>query len=255
MRTVTLLLAMVMLPSGSWASPFTLGSVGFSGNNAIASVCGIRIADCSFVTVTDANFNAQSVDQLRANYDVLFFGYDTPAFVNADWTTRLAPYLASGGGVIFESPQNVSDLLPAVVGTEAATPGTLAITTVPLLTLGLPSTMQVVNSHISFSTWSSLLSPFLREFSGETVGLYGTVGAGRIVLTGPDNSYHGVDIGSSPADNMYELLANEVRWVAAAQTPTTPVPEPTTLLLTSLGAAGWGVRKARRKLGIPSRTR
>jgi len=107
--------------------------------------------------------------------------------------------------------------------------------------------MSVVNWHFRFTSFSSPLSVFLRHTSGETVGLYGSVGAGRIVLTATDSSFHGVDGGSAEEDNMFELLANELRWVTAAQTSPAPVPEPTTLLLMSLGAAGWGVRKMRRK--------
>ncbi len=149
--------------------------------------------------------------------------WDSDPSLNVDWNDRLLPYLKLGGGVMYEDPNNVGDLT-AVIGTSIVDNGgesAIGITVtaaVPGLTDGITDFYD--NNHIrftSFSTWSPALSPFLAFTSGDNrgavVGLYGRFGAGCIVLTGPDQDYHAVRLGSAAEGNQYNLLENEIRFV------------------------------------------
>src|SRR5687767_13625952 len=44
-------------------------------------------------------FNELTVEQLRTDYDVLLFTWATSSILNADFETRLRPFLELGGGV------------------------------------------------------------------------------------------------------------------------------------------------------------
>jgi hypothetical protein len=137
-----------------------------------------------------------------------------------DWTDRLLPYLQLGGGVIYEDPNNVADLTDVVgVGhtSNGGDIGTFAVTAaVPGLTDGINSSFE--NNHIEFSSWPLAMAPFL-SFSSDggttnpTVGLYGKFGTGCIVLTGPDQDYHGLRGGPGFEANQYNLVLNELRFV------------------------------------------
>ena len=78
---------------------------------------------------------------------------------------------------------------------------------------------DVVNNHIVFSQPSGYLVTFLTLPPNDVViGLYGEFGTGRIVLTGPDNSYHGDDSDSDndfgeAKHNQYDLLFHEIDWL------------------------------------------
>jgi hypothetical protein len=166
----------------------------------------------SFVTIDAATFNALSVAQLRANFDVLIFTWISDPGINADWNTRLLPYMALGGGILFEDPGNISDLAPGVTASVFNTsPAGMAISAVvPGLTDGINNSFA--NNHIRFTAWDPALSPFITRGS-DVVGLYGQFGAGCIVLTGPDQHFHGFRGAGGFAGNQYNLLLNEVNWV------------------------------------------
>ena len=56
----------------------------------------------SIARLDAATFNAMTVAQLRASYDVLLFTFGSSSTVNADWNTRLLPYMGLGGCILFE---------------------------------------------------------------------------------------------------------------------------------------------------------
>jgi hypothetical protein len=59
--------------------------------------------------------------------------------------------------------------------------------------------------------------PVLAPWSGTVVGLYGEFsGGGRMVLSGPDNNFHGVrnEGAFRRGRNQYKLLLNALRWVS-----------------------------------------
>ena len=167
-------------------------------------------------------FNALSVDDLRANFDVLIFTWVSSPSINADWNTRLLPYMALGGGIIFEDPGNIFDLAPGVTASWYGSYASSTVSaTIPGLTDGITS--NFVNNHVRFTAWDPALMPFL-TLKGHTTGLAGTFGAGRIVLTGPDQHYHGLRGGADPEGNQYNLMVNEILWVTEASPSYEPAP-------------------------------
>ncbi len=161
-------------------------------------------------------------DALCDAYDVLIFNWGSPTIKNLNWQ-RLEEYMACGGGVIFEDQNNVGALATHVSTIEVdrhgggQTPLSITLVPVPVLTDGFGYTASFVNQHIIFDT-SAGLTPFLTlpEDNDRVVGLYGQfgIGQGRIVLTGPDNNYHGLLNSSNPEkQNHIDLLFNEINWV------------------------------------------
>jgi len=171
-------------------------------------------------------------------YHVLIIEYSSPKINNLNWQ-RLLDYMECGGGVIFEDPKNVEALAPDVSAIEVDLHGggdfPLAITLGPepvpaALTSGFDSSATFVNKHFLFNVDANTnpgLTPFLTLDGGEVVGLYGEFGdtqdpmgvSGRIVLTAPDNNFHG-DLDEDfddPQDlakmNHYKLLFNEINWL------------------------------------------
>ena len=191
----------------------TIAGVGnsTSGDEAAGDICASGDLSCTYTNVGISAFNAMTPAQLRSNYDVLIFEWTNSNTLNADWNTRLLPYLQLGGGVIFEDPGNVGDLAPAAIGNSAGASGITVSASVPGLTDGI--TNSFVNSHMRFTSWDPNFSPFLTGSSG-VIGLYGQFGAGRAVLTGPDNHYH-AHSGGGAAGNQYNLLINEIEWVTS----------------------------------------
>jgi hypothetical protein len=143
---------------------------------------------------------------------VLIFTWISSSTINADWSTRLLPYMALGGGILFEDPGNLPDLSPGITAFnwDICCGGIAISAVVPGLTDGIANSF--VNNHIGFSAWDPALSPFI-TLSSTVVGLYGQFDGGCIVATGPDQHYHGHRDWPDPNRNQYDLLVNEVRWV------------------------------------------
>lgn len=208
------LLLSLALPSGATAShSISIAGVGANfGNQAAAQICSSGDLPCTFTTLDTATFNGMSPAALRASYDVLIFTWISDPGINADWTTRLVPYVSLGGGVIFEDPGNLGDLAPGVTAFNFDTdPGGMVISAaVPGLTDGIADSFA--NNHIGFSAWDPTLSPFIMKFD-TVVGLWGRFGPGCMVLTGPDQHFHGFRGDPGFAGNQYNLLLNEVSFV------------------------------------------
>jgi hypothetical protein len=198
-------------------NPIRVAGIGANyGRRAASQVFASGDLPGTFTVLDAESFNRMSVAELRDSYDVLIFTWSSDPAINADFRTRLLPYMALGGGIIFEDPANVSDLVPGVLADDFNTGGSgITVTaTVPGLTDGIVNSF--VNSHIKFTAWAPPLAPFL-EKDGMVVGLYGQLPGprgGRIVLTGPDQHYHWIRGAGNPAGNMYNLLLNEIKWVA-----------------------------------------
>ncbi|WP_412063067.1 thrombospondin type 3 repeat-containing protein [Rubrivirga sp. IMCC45206] len=179
---------------------------GNRGNRTANVVFSSGDLDGEITRLTELQFNAQSVADLRADYDILLFTWDSSPSLNADWTTRILPFLELGGGVLWEDNRNVSDLAPGVIGTQTGGSGTLTVQAVPGLTDGVNGTFD--NFHLRVTAWDAAFSPFLSQ-GNTTLGLYGEFdGGGRMVLTGPDNDYH-----AHRGDNAYRLLLQSIVWV------------------------------------------
>jgi hypothetical protein len=155
-----------------------------------------------------------------------------------------------GGGVLFEDTNNVADLSDGVtieeINVHDRRKSPLKIVFDASCTNALCAQLphhpypdldefDVVNNHIVFAAvdqqllTNPILSPFLRlpleeGTLGAVLGLYGEIVTpvitGRIVLTGPDNNYHGSDCQDDTDDpycsakhNQYELLFQEIDWL------------------------------------------
>jgi hypothetical protein len=211
---------------------------------------GTTAADAAFssgdlpgciVRQTEAEFNARGPAELRALFPALIITWDSDLSLNVDWTTRLLPYLNLGGGVLYEDPNNVADIADLVTVSHTSNggdAGTWSVTAaVPGLTTGITGDFE--NNHIEFSEWDSdVLAPFLNftptgDESPVTVGLYGKIGTGCIVLTGPDQDFHGLRDGSFAFQvNQYNLLLNELRFVQGGGDCTVTPPPVLTLRAT-----------------------
>jgi len=215
------LLITLGLATSVQAAPRIAG-VGANLGNACASQIPIDIPGATFTPISDVAFNSMSVAQLRASFDVLIFTWISNAAVNADWNTRLLPYMALGGGIIFEDPGNLLDLAPGVTAQIFDT-GAFGLIVSPVAGLTDGITNSFVNNHIRFTAWDPRLSPFL-DLNGDVVGLWGDFpGCGRIVLTGPDQHFHGLRGATDPEGNQYNLLLNEVRFVTEGKSCEVPV--------------------------------
>ena len=167
-------------------------------------------------------------------YHVLIVEYSSPKINNLNWQ-RLLDYMACGGGVIFEDPKNVEALAPHVSTMEVDLHGggdfplSITLAPVPVLTSGFVSPATFVNKHFIFAEPNndSFLDVFLTlpEDGDSVVGLYGEFpleDKGRIVLTAPDNNFHGIDVDpnidllAEAKGNHYNLLFNEIDWLLLA---------------------------------------
>jgi hypothetical protein len=200
-----------------------------------------------------ASLPADDFGDLCLAFDVLVFEWNTPNIKNLSWSS-LVEYMKCDGGIIFEDPTNVDVLTDGVETTailvhdksgaypEAAfVPACVnsALTICGAVTY--PSSVwddpffefPIYNNHMVFAEAQPSLNPSLTPFlrtpsadgtSGEVLGLYGqymdgSTGRGRIVLTGPDNNFHG-SLSLEPTNpdrftifNQYEVLFNEIDWL------------------------------------------
>lgn len=179
------------------------------GSLAAQAICAGAYLDCTVTHVTEATFNTYSVANMAA-YDVILTQWASASSLNIAWTGRIQDYVAGGGGFILDGDYNVPDLSPLVTGGTSEGYGSYAIVaSEPGLTDGITGSFS--NHHVAFSSWdASILTPFI-TIGSTTVGLYGSYQCGRIVLTGPDQDYHGYG-----GNNQFKLLINEIAWAAAA---------------------------------------
>ena len=203
-----------------FAQPCVAGVGANDGTAAADAAFSSGDLDGAICRISEATFNGFVPSELRALFPALLITWDSDPSLNVDWTTRLLPYLNLGGGVIFDGdPKNIADLAAVVTASDTSTggeTGTFTVTaTVTGLTDGINGSFE--NNHIRFSNWDSNLAPFL-SFSPDgdsnfPVGLYGTFGTGCIVLTGPDQDFHGVRGGAGFLGNQYNLLLNALGFV------------------------------------------
>jgi len=210
-----------------FAQPCVAGVGANGGNDAADAAYSNGDLDGAICRISEATFNGFVPSELRALFPALLIMWDSDPSLNVDWTTRLLPYLQLGGGVIFDGdPKNIADLaavvtLGAVSDTSTGGDGGFFTVTasVDSLTDGITGAFE--NNHIRFTSFDSNLAPFLSftpdSVSFFTAGLYGTFGTGCIVLTGPDQDFHGLRASLDPEEiNQYNLLLNEIRFVQAA---------------------------------------
>jgi hypothetical protein len=188
---------------------------GEQGNRAASQAFMAGELSGSIERLDLTTYNSTPAEDLRFIYDVLVFGWGGDPAVDVDWETRLVPFLQLGGGIVFEDSGNVADLAPGVIGTEVnSSRNVRVVAAVAGLTDGVTNDPEgFVDWHMAFTAWDRRLQPFLRT-DGLTVGLYGEIEGGRIVLTGTDQEYHGQFGGAGAQGNQYRFMLNEIRWAA-----------------------------------------
>ena len=218
------------------AAPLRMAGVGASyGNQSYNLVFSSGDVAGSMTRISAATFNAMTPAQLRASYDVLLFTWATGAGLNADWNTRLLPYLNAGGHVIWEDDSNMSDLAPELTGGGYYSGSPYTVASVPGLTAapGVAISNVLTYAHFTIGSYSSRLHPFITA-AGATIGAYGSYsGGGRMVITGDDQDYH-----EHRGSNGYNLMVNILNWVGAGScTGPAVVTRPVSLTLDALGNA------------------
>jgi len=224
---------------------FCIASVGKWHGRAASEYVDDAVDDGFNATYTEISSNAfgkilagGDIPALCADYDVLIFEWDSPNIKNLDWDSLLA-YMDCGGGIIWEDTKNIVKLNvfdAVIINHDSSAPSPILIkkfaddcfndTTSPCAYTSLSSPFFLVNSHIEFTNigmTSGLTEYLIQNPDDEVLGLYGDFGDGCIVMTGPDNNFHGVaTFESSNPDlnvahtNMYDMLFDELNWVLSA---------------------------------------
>ena len=193
--------------------------------------------------------------KLCTDYRVLIFEWDSPNIKNLEWGD-LESYMACGGHIIWEDTTNIvklhNSLTVTIINHDGSAPspievdfwGSCATDTPSLCNSSVndfdpippirppdPSSdtsFFLVNSHIEFTTILPFgLNPYLIQASeSQVIGVYGDFtsnGGGCIVMTGPDNNFHGDETFAVENEelftlrdahrNMHALLFHQLDWL------------------------------------------
>lgn len=212
-------------------------------------------ADTTRTTMDNATFNAMSVADLAAAYDVIVAPWYVNNTANLDWATRLLPYMQAGGGILWEDPNNLGDLTGSGI-TFGSTAGYINSGLTLVAPFDENSAESWYHVHYGITAITSDWDIFSTDANGSIHGVYGEFGSngGRMVLGVSDNLYH-PDMTTAAAAGPYNLLINELAWIGTGDVsgdPTDPpctvdcgedLPEPGTLVLLGLGLFGLVSRK------------
>ncbi len=214
----TLTLTADASPGLATAKPIRMAGIGANqGNRAFDSVFSSGDRAGSIARITEAQYNAMTVAQLRASYDVLLFTWASSTTLNGDWTTRLKPYLDLGGSIFWEDNSNVGDLAPGVTAVQAdgSFGNAYTILPVPILTNGIVGSF--VNHHLRPVSWISNFSTYI-TYLGTPYAIQGTFpSGGRMIVQGPDQDFHALRNGSGASGNQYKLILNQLDWLTRFQ--------------------------------------
>jgi beta-lactam-binding protein with PASTA domain len=185
-----------------------------------------------------------TTEQIVANYDVIVIPYNTADWqYDIDWSTRILPFMASGGGVVWEanittgtggSPLITGSLGPRYVCPDSTIcyipnsnitgPVPLDVTAVAGLTDGLSNDYTSTLGY--FTGWDAALSPFLQvDATGlgtSTYALQGNVDAGRVVISQLYTDRNASSTGNAQQLNSYNLLKNSIQWTASSTASVNP---------------------------------
>ena len=114
--------------AGDARAHVAVASVGANGgSHCVAAIATAPDSHLALYALDVVTFNALTPGELRDSYDVLLFTNDTDPSLMADWATRIAPFLARGGGVVFEDAANLDDL-GAIATAGSCNAGPFAVT-------------------------------------------------------------------------------------------------------------------------------
>jgi hypothetical protein len=208
-------LTLLTMWSGSAMAIDTLTVGANSGNLATEQIYSEGDIAGSVFHVNESDFNSMSVADMMA-YDVILIQWASDSSLDVSWDGRMGDYVYAGGGLIFDGdPNNVDDLSPLVTsgGSSCGSPWVF-VDDVDGLTTGIGD--EFVNCHVVYASWdTTLLSELMRDGSDQVVMLQGSHGAGRVILTGPDQDFHASKGAGGDAGNQYNFLMNEINWVSS----------------------------------------
>lgn len=192
--------------------------------------------------ISNTDFNSMSTADLLSNYDALVVPWMINASANFDWLTVILPYLNGGGSILWENPNDLSELAASGLGLTADDSIYPGITDETEISLTSPfgDGSAVGNFHIHFGiTDASDWDIFSVDING---GVHGVnkefANGGRMVIGVSDNLYH-PDFTTSGVEDHESLTTNELNWLLTGDisgvTPPTGVPAPHSLALFGFG--------------------
>ena len=179
---------------------------------------------------SNAALNAMSVADLIATYDILVVPWQISSTADLDWDTRIRPFIAAGGGVLWEDPTNVGDgdLSASGVGltTSNIYPGISGdeISLVPPFDTN--GAIGWYHIHFGITGHDGDWFPFSTDIDGGVHGVGGSFGAGRMLIGVSDNLYHPLMSNTDDASvGAYNLLVNEIFWLRTGSVTGTAPPD------------------------------
>jgi len=186
------------------------------------------------------DYREWTTEEIVANYDVLLIPYNASPL---DWNTVVYPFLASGGGVVWEgfitTGTGGSPLITQQFGTRYTCPNgticyipnstgspgsSLNVLPVPGLSDGLTGDFTVSLGY--FAGWDPALSPLVQVdalgLGTITYAVYGGVNAGRIMITQMKPDRDATSTGTAAEQNSYNFLKNAILWTASSTLPPDP---------------------------------
>jgi hypothetical protein len=198
---------------------------------------------------------------LCEDYDVLIFEWDSPNIKHLNLYSLLN-YMECGGGIIWEDTTNIVHLAPitgVIINHDSSAPSPIPVAfdgtcadnpqgpCQPVVFPEFPlsaTSFYLVNSHIEFTSSGTLMDYLIQTdpLPFAVLGLYGVFpdldsdgNGGCIVMTGPDNNFHGdanIDILNPDLKdlqdahrNMHALLFHQLDWLLdSAECPPPPSP-------------------------------
>ena len=112
-KIIVMTLSVYLYMISNHVSAYVIGHLN-DGSQSLASsnlnYYASQHAGASVVGLNNTTFASLSTAQLAAAYDVLVMPWNISSTANFDWATVINPYLQAGGGVLWEDPNNISDL-------------------------------------------------------------------------------------------------------------------------------------------------
>ena len=167
--------------------------------------------------VDELTFNTLTAADLAA-YDVVLTQWNSSGDTDLS-SLAVQDYVNNGGGLLVDGDfRNYNDLDWVGVFGAADFCDNFSFTCTasadPVLTDALPASPDLVNCHGIFPNYDAMVFVVaLVNNNNANAMLAGKYGAGRIILTGPDNDDHSFFDGS---DDHYQSLLNQLEWITLA---------------------------------------